>query len=420
MPKHIISIIIPTYNNPTYLNPCVASIWRTGVIKTGFAELIIVNNGAQPIAEEYKDYEGIRVLTPGENLGWEKALDLAVKQSDSPFVCFQNDDTFLPQTQNKFYHNLLSSFTADRVAAVGPITTTCAGAQSIYHPATPTHPLFAPYLIFFCVMIRREHLLEVGGVDTTLPGGDDFDLSIRFNKAGYHTMINPNSFIIHHAFQTGTRVHGGPERPGGWNSQEMQDRTNKGLIQKHGFKAFTECWTGKLCQSIPSYFDDLEGFVVRSMLNGEKKILELGCGSKKTVPHAFGIDIREKGSTSPIEGVPNSQNKECVADLQADVQQPLPLDADSYDAIIARHVLEHCIDPITTITNWKRPLKKGGRLVVAVPNEKLTRGIPLNPEHCHVFTPESLKTLCETVGFKHISSKNSNNGVSFVGCFEKC
>lgn len=92
------------------------------------------------------------------------------------------------------------------------------------------------FLIFFTVMVRRSDLDAAGGVDVSAPGGDDFDLSIRFRNLGKKLLINPSAFIIHHAFKTGERVRGGPDTSGGWNSIEMRDRTNKWLIQKHGFK----------------------------------------------------------------------------------------------------------------------------------------------------------------------------------------
>ena len=95
-------------------------------------------------------------------------------------------------------------------------------------------------MIFCCVLLRRDNLIEVGGIDTTLPGGDDFDMSIRMKKAGKKILIAPECFLIHHAFKTGTRVKGDHTKPMGWNSQEMSDNTNRALIQKHGFKTWLD------------------------------------------------------------------------------------------------------------------------------------------------------------------------------------
>lgn len=407
-----ITIICPTFNNEEYLNPCVDSIIRNGVLD-GLADLIIVNNGKQDIERAYGRYSQITVLTPGDNVGWEGGLVLGMKQTNSPFVVFQNDDTFLPPSSAAFYQRLLTQFQNDSVAAVGPATTCASGMQSIYHPRCPIRPTEAAMLIFFTVMVRRSHYEAVGGIDTTLPGGDDFDLSIRFRKAGFNLVVDPGAFIIHHGFKTGNRVKGDQTTKGGWNSIEMTERTNKYLIDKHGFKAWWKTVSG-LTYEDGGLAHDLEGDLVRSFVNGDKVVAELGCGPMKTIDRAVGLDRIPKG-----EVVPHLQGKRSVADIVCDVSQDIPLDDSSVDAVIARHILEHCIDSVGTINKWKRVIRPGGKLIVAVPDERVTRSIPLNPEHVHAFTQESLKNLMNACGFKEIESKPANNGVSFVGCYER-
>lgn len=405
-----VDIIIPTWNNPEFLNPCVDSIIKTGILHSD-ARLLIVNNGTQDIKSFCGHLPNIEVLEPGRNLGWEGGLAYALERSDAQFVCFQNDDTIIPRANMMFYQQMLVPFMDKSVAAVGPTTTCAAGAQSIYHPECPRHLSETTFLIFFTVMVRRAHLDEVGGIDTTLAGGDDFDLSIRFRKAGRRLLINPDCFLIHHGFKTGTRLRGDHTTAGGWNSPQMQERTNIGLIRKHGFKTFLSAFGGILPQE-PAAPNDLEGDVVRTFVTGIN-VLELGCGGKKTIPHAVGIDHVAKGETC------THLNDQSVADVQADVQQPLPFADFSQDSIIARHILEHCIDQIKTIKQWNRVLRLGGRLVVAVPDEQVTHGIPMNPEHCHAYTQESLANLMESCGFKTVGSKYTGNWVSFVGCYEK-
>lgn len=245
MMSRLLDLIVPTYNNPQFLNPCIDSIEATGILEQD-ARLIIVNNGIQPIRQEVeaKGLSNVLVIEPGRNLGWEGGLAFALEHSEAPFVCFQNDDTFIPVANRRLYERMLSLFSDDNVAAVGPSTTVAAGLQSAFHPKAPRIPTLVSYLIFFCVMIRRKHLDMAGGVDMTLPGGDDFDLSIRLRKLGLHLVIEPEAFLIHHGFQTGTRVHGDHTKPGGWNSQDMTDRTNKALIQKHGFRTYIETLGG--------------------------------------------------------------------------------------------------------------------------------------------------------------------------------
>lgn len=408
--KPTVSIIIPTWNLPEYFTPCVKSIARTGCLD-GLCELIVVNNGQQNM-DFLKDWPNTKVLSPGKNLGWEGGLELGLKHAQGDFICFQNDDTLIPKAADNFYSQLLWPFHNKNVAAVGPSTTIAAGWHSVFNDTTPRALTEVTFLIFFTAMVRRSDLEAAGGIDTSAPGGDDLDLCMRFRKLGKSVLVNPDAFIIHHAFKTGARVKGGPEKPGGWNSKEMSDRTNRWLIQKHGFKFYMETMRGYAYNF--SELPDLEADVVREFVRGPK-VVELGCGFRKTVPQAIGVDRVAKGD-HPTNLYSEAKS---VADIQADVTKTLPRELLDADTVIARHILEHVIDPVQTLRYWNEVIKLGGRLLVAVPNQDVINSIPLNPEHVHAFTPASLKNLAALCGFKQLETRDPGNGISFVSCFEK-
>ena len=408
----LFSIIIPTWNNPQYFNPCIESIDRTGVLN-GLGEVIVINNGKQPIKERYSNFQNVKVIDCPENLGWERGLEEGLKHTTAPFVCFQNDDTFIPHANANVYQQLLYPFSDENVAAVGPATTIASGYHSIYMANPLREKMIVPYLIFFTVMVRREHYDLVGGIDTTCPGGDDFDLSMRFTKAGKKLIVNPDAFLIHHAFKTGERVRGSSSVAGGWNSQDMTDNTNRYLITKHGFRAHFDTRRTTPLPVRQADSRDLEGATVASFVDGSD-VVEIGCGYRKTVPNAIGVDRVIKGE--PIPHVPGGVS---VADIIADVTGKLPINSLSKDTVIARHILEHCIDPVSTIKEWARILKIGGRMVLALPDQDKGNMIPLNPEHVHAYTVKTLKNLMELCGFKQIFTQDPMNGISFVSCFEK-
>lgn len=407
--KPTVSIIVPTWNNPEYLNPCIDSIIATGALR-GFCELIIVNNGSQPIKDYVKGHDNIKVLEPGQNLGWERGLEYGIKEAQGDFFCFQNDDTMIPKACQKFYENLLWPFNDKSVAAVGPATTVAAGWHSVFQKNPLQMMIEVTFLIFFTVMIRKSDFLEAGGIDTSAPGGDDLDLSIRLRKIGKKLLVNPDTFIIHHAFKTGTRVRGESNVAGGWNSKEMSDRTNQWLIQKHGFKTFMETMRGMQYQWTEPV--DQEGLCVAELVRGSK-VVELGCGFRKTVPQAIGVDQAANGES------PSNIGGASVADIQADVSKALPIDDLSVDTVIARHILEHMIDPVETLRHWNRIIKLGGRLIIAVPDHDIRNTIPLNPEHVHGYTPDSLVNLLSVCGFKQVDFRDPQNNISFVMSFEK-
>ena len=83
--------------------------------------------------------------------------------------------------------------------------------------------------------------------------------------------------------------------------------------------------------------------------------------------------------------------------------------------------MEHTHDPINAVRNWKKSLKHGGRLIVAVPDESLMRTFdPIKPRtHKYAFTKISLQRLMETEGYKTISIEDSGNNISMVGGFSE-
>lgn len=237
-----LDVLVPTYNNYEQLTQMINSMSRLNFFDAGDRRLIIINNGKQRCETDYAHLiakRTVMVINCEENLGWEGGLIKGLKHSDAEYVCFQNDDVHIPQADKYFYDSLMEELT-EGYGMVGPTTTCAAGIQSIFHMAAPITKTEVRWLIGFCVMMKREDLEAVGGVDETLPGGDDFDLSIRMRDNGKKLVVNPSAFIIHHGFQTGTRVKGGPDEENGWNSRTMQERTNRALIQKHGFRKFHE------------------------------------------------------------------------------------------------------------------------------------------------------------------------------------
>ena len=156
-------------------------------------------------------------------------------------MLFLNDDTLFLPAQRDWLARLVADLDDPQVAAAGPSSNTVAGPQSSAWPL-PAPRYAARYLIGFCMLVRRSALNDVGGIDTTLPGGDDIDLSIRLRGAGYTLVCDRTSFVYHYGFKTGIRVHGDHTQPGGWNSQEMIGATANALIAKHGATAFSDTW----------------------------------------------------------------------------------------------------------------------------------------------------------------------------------
>lgn len=408
----IVSIIIPTFDNPQFLIPCLSSMLGNKHAE-GFFHIIVVDNGHTPCESFLPDdiKSKVQIVRTGENLGWEGGLIEGLKHvpKDVEFILFCNDDVHIPTSSFLWLADMVEAMRDPKVGAVGPSSNVVMGAQNIFDER-PYFAFYANYLIGFCMLVRKEALEKAGGIDATLPGGDDLDLSIRLIDAGYKLVVHRRVFVYHHGFKTGTRVKGDQQSAGGWNSYEMWHKTNTALIKKHGFARWQQMLMGELPneQYLFAESKDTEKEVIYDFLDGAKDpIYELGCGATKTVETAIGVDMIPKGER--IYSLPNAVS---VADIVADVSKELPFS--DANVIIARHILEHVLDPIETLVFWKKALQKGGRIVIAVPNELLVRSIPMNREHKHAFTPAFLTALLHVVGFKNIEAKDSRNNVSFV------
>lgn len=409
---HLVDIIIPTYDNYEYLAPCLQSILRNKMSENLF-HIYVVNNGHLESCNWIYNRD-VTVFNAGKNLGWEGGLKFALEKTEAPYVMFLNDDTYIPSASKPWINNLLQPFLNETVGAVGPSSNVVMGMQNIFSdtqiPVFPTK-----FLIGFCFLVKREALEKAGGIDDTLPGGDDLDLSIRLRKAGYKLVCNKDVFVYHHGFKTGTKIYGNEQKLNGWNSFAMYERTNTALIKKHGFKEWWYTMRGAWEQPDIKTIDaiDIEGKLIAERVQGEK-ILDLGCGHNKTIPNAIGVDMVPKDAV-----IDTLAKQVSVADVTADVSQPLPFEPNSVDTIIARHILEHLTDSVTILGNWRALLKEKGRIIIAVPDDCLIKSIPLNIEHVHNFSKESVKSLLEVVGFKVVEQLDSGNHISFITIGEK-
>lgn len=411
--KEPVTILIPTYNNPQYLQPCLISLTQNVATK-GLYNIIVVNNGHERSCDWIGENPMVSVVNTGENLGWEGGLKEGLKHTKAPYIIFMNDDTFVPPNQRLWVNRLIQHFKRPEVGAVGTSSNVVMGHQNIF-AQSPAHIFHVNYLIGFCLMVSRVALEKAGGIDDTLCGGDDIDLSIRLRKAGYKLLVDKDTFIYHHGFKTGERVHGSHDKTRGWNSIEFTEDTNFALINKHGFETWYNTLYGSPDLGITNPpWEDVEGELIKTYITGDV-ILDLGCGNNKTVPHAIGVDMIPKDEV--IETL--STDPKSVADVTADVSAPLPFEKGSVDTIIARHILEHLHNPIHIIKQWKSTLKSGGRLIIAVPDDTKNLIIPMNIEHKSAFTPDYMMEILGACGLEVKEIKDTNNFISFVAVAEK-
>lgn len=136
------------------------------------------------------------------------------------------------------------------------------------------------------------------------------------------------------------------------------------------------------------------------------RVLDVGCGRGVALSpladlgfEVHGLEISERA----VRGADPRAAIRIAEDLVA-----AGYDAESFDQIVIWHVLEHLRDPRATLTECRRLLKPGGRLVVAVPNFSSWQArfggagwFHLDaPRHLFHFPLTALRTLLERCGLE--------------------
>jgi SAM-dependent methyltransferase len=143
----------------------------------------------------------------------------------------------------------------------------------------------------------------------------------------------------------------------------------------------------------------------REAIGRKRRVLDLGCRSGAFTRHfldgneVVGLDVDraalEKASALGIETV------------VADVEQPLPFDDASFDAVVAGELLEHLRFPDALVAEARRVLKSDGVIVGSVPNAfrlqsrlRFLRGRPPedDPTHLHMYSGAMIRSLLAGFG----------------------
>jgi ubiquinone/menaquinone biosynthesis C-methylase UbiE len=96
-----------------------------------------------------------------------------------------------------------------------------------------------------------------------------------------------------------------------------------------------------------------EGFYMQYIY--EKSVIDIGVGRFDTVDGA-----------DPICEWAEMHDKDICDATTMDAYQD-----EQFDTVYASHILEHLTDPITAIRNWIRICKKGGHVIISVPDRDL-------------------------------------------------
>ncbi len=183
---------------------------------------------------------------------------------------------------------------------------------------------------------------------------------------------------------------------------------------------YDEFWSA---EQQPRYVPDPELWsLIFDGVTPATRCLDVGCGTG----NSYAPELSRRGGT--YVGVDVSQ--EAVASAQAsglnaqtisDAAQ-LPFPDDSFDLVVCVEVLEHLFAPHEAVSEIRRVLRPGGRLVASTPNvaywrlrvnlllgvwnpigDELSLEQPWRDPHIRFFTPRTLERMLSAAGFSSVS-----------------
>ena len=138
----------------------------------------------------------------------------------------------------------------------------------------------------------------------------------------------------------------------------------------------------------------------RAAIGRGKRVLDLGCRSGALTRHflegneVVGLDV-DHAALAKAEALG-------IQPVSANVEDHLPFEDASFDAVVAGELLEHLRFPDEVVGEIRRVLRPGGVLVGSVPNAfrlqsrlRFVRGRSPedDPTHLHMFSPGAVREL---------------------------
>lgn len=157
------------------------------------------------------------------------------------------------------------------------------------------------------------------------------------------------------------------------------------------------------------FFEELYQIKINNILDlvdskDDPKILDYGCGLGKLVEMLRGRGVKAYGYEPSAGALMMSRKKKLP------VYQKLKVVKGGYDLIMLWHSLEHTGNPFRVVQKLKKLLKRGGKLLLAVPNADsfevtIARDKWFHytyPLHLIHFTPKSIRLMLESAKFNTV------------------
>ena len=202
----MITVIIPTYRNPIYLDLCLKSLTENKVLDS--SQIIVVIDGyVEENQEVMQKYPTVGFLPFEQNMGMQYAINAGVMQAETEYVFVVNDDNVFPsrwderlQDTIKLMKNQNSVATVNQIEPTGPgmfnfpVMDLGQSVDTFKYEAflenelkVSKNDLVTPDGHIFPFIISKKHFMAVGGLDTfyNSPNICDWDFFLKLELLGF-------------------------------------------------------------------------------------------------------------------------------------------------------------------------------------------------------------------------------------------
>lgn len=385
-----VDVIMTTWNGVEFTKRTIES-FKTHV-KAPY-RLICVDNGSGDETVEFLRSVADLVIANSTNVGPIRARNQGYAVSSADLVLFIDNDI-------EFACDVVERLTAaleqdPRLGIVGPVlnqhleemkfavagatVAEITGALGQLGPGALQDVTHTPC----CMLIRRAVVDEVGWWDTVyeIYGYEEYDYCKRAKARGWRVALALACYVHHNAQRASDRL---ADRDALVERNRQTFFRRWGVTVKDGTTGIVEPypvlaetapaasrlathlatlgWSGvAACRPDPSWPAVTERFVDGLPHTGPD-VLVIGCGSSEAVKQ-----LRHRYSRRAVGLVP-ALGPDNVYGVRQGFGYDLPFEDASFDAVIARHSLEHSPMPLVNLLEAHRVLRPSGLAIVSVPN----------------------------------------------------
>jgi 2-polyprenyl-3-methyl-5-hydroxy-6-metoxy-1,4-benzoquinol methylase len=166
------------------------------------------------------------------------------------------------------------------------------------------------------------------------------------------------------------------------------------------------------------YFNEIRPEVLELVRGTPRSALDVGCGTgallaelhRRGTSRLCGIEVR--ADVAEVARARDCVDEVIVGDVESEGTSP---GAETFDLVVASHLLEHLVDPWRMLSRLERWIRPGGQLVGAVPNVRNAKVVVplllrgrwryaeagiLDVTHLRFFTRRSVESMLAASGLR--------------------